>query len=57
MVVIISMGCSKYISIISMMVYYEEFKYLYNMLFALEFLVKIQSVGTWKFRNGLAVTR
>ena len=40
MVVIMSMGYSKYISIVSIMVYYERFKYLYSMLFALKRLAK-----------------
>ena len=57
MVVIMSMGYSKYISIVSIMVYYERFKYLYSMLFALKLLVKMQSVCVWKFENGLGVTR
>ena len=56
MVVIMSMGYSKYISIISIMVYYERFKYLYSMLFALKLLVKCKvymCVEVWKwFRNG-----
>ena len=51
MVVIMSMGYSKYISIVSIMVYYERFKYLYSMLFALKRLVKYKVymyVEIWK---------
>ena len=50
MVVIMSMGYSKYILIVSSMVYYKRFKYLYSMLFALKRLVKMRSVCGWKLK-------
>ena len=52
MVMIMSMGYSKYISIVSIMVYYGRFKYLHGMLFALKLLVKYKvytCVEFWKW--------